>query len=68
MMAASIQPVRWPIVVGAALFGIGWGMSGLCPGPSLVMLPMGGVELPVFVALMFVGFQLARFLERRMGS
>jgi len=44
-----------PLVVGAALFGIGWGLVGLCPGPALVNL--AGLSLPViiFVAAMAAG-------------
>jgi uncharacterized membrane protein YedE/YeeE len=44
-----------PLVTGAALFGIGWGLVGLCPGPALVNL--AGLSLPViaFVAAMAAG-------------
>ena len=44
-----------PLVAGAALFGIGWGLVGLCPGPALVNL--AGLSLPViiFVAAMAAG-------------
>ena len=55
----SLWPTRRdidaPLVTGAALFGIGWGLAGLCPGPALVNL--AGLSLPVivFVAAMAVG-------------
>jgi uncharacterized protein len=42
------------LVVGSALFGIGWGLSGICPGPSLLLLT--GLSLPAFV---FVGGVIA---------
>jgi uncharacterized protein len=44
-----------PLVGGAVLFGIGWGLAGICPGPALVNL--AGLSLPivVFVAAMIVG-------------
>ena len=48
------------LIVGAALFGIGWGLSGLCPGPAFVSLASGAVGVATFVALMFVGMALAR--------
>ncbi len=57
--AQSLWPTRRdidvPLVTGAALFGIGWGLAGLCPGPALVNL--AGLSLPVivFVAAMAVG-------------
>ncbi|WP_407166314.1 DUF6691 family protein [Bradyrhizobium sp. ORS 111] len=44
-----------PLVTGAVLFGIGWGLVGICPGPALVNL--AGLTLPivVFVAAMILG-------------
>lgn len=57
--AQSLWPTRKdidaPLVAGAVLFGIGWGLVGLCPGPALVNL--AGLSLPViaFVAAMAVG-------------
>lgn len=57
--AQSLWPSRKdidaPLVIGASLFGIGWGLVGLCPGPALVNL--AGLSLPVivFVAAMAAG-------------
>lgn len=48
-----------PLVLGAALFGAGWGLSGLCPGPAIVSLPGGQPGIAVFTAAMFGGFALA---------
>lgn len=44
-----------PLVVGSALFGIGWGLAGICPGPALVNL--AGLSAPIitFVATMVLG-------------
>lgn len=44
-----------PLVIGAGLFGIGWGISGLCPGPAVASLPLGIPATLVFAAAMFVG-------------
>ena len=49
-----------PLVVGAMLFGIGWGMAGLCPGPSLTSLASGEPAAVLFVAAMLVGIALSR--------
>lgn len=38
---APQQPIDRPLVLGSALFGIGWGMTGLCPGPTVTALGMG---------------------------
>ena len=47
---------------GAALFGIGWGLVGLCPGPAISSLAFGQTESFVFVAAMLVGSVAARFM------
>jgi uncharacterized membrane protein YedE/YeeE len=48
------------LLVGAALFGIGWGLVGLCPGPALAGLVLGAWQLWVFVAAMLGGMALHR--------
>ena len=53
------------LILGATLFGIGWGISGLCPGPALVSLVTGSVGIYVFVATMFLGFYMAPFFTRK---
>jgi len=50
------------LLAGSALFGIGWGLAGYCPGPALANLAHGGSDAIVFVVAMLVGSQLARFL------
>jgi uncharacterized protein len=40
---------------GSALFGVGWGLAGYCPGPALVSLATGGVNVIVFVLAMLLG-------------
>jgi uncharacterized membrane protein YedE/YeeE len=48
------------LLLGAALFGVGWGLSGLCPGPAFVALARGGREIAVFLLALFVGSGVAR--------
>jgi len=43
------------LAIGAVLFGIGWGLAGLCPGPSLAALVIGGVPALGFFAAMLLG-------------
>jgi uncharacterized membrane protein YedE/YeeE len=43
------------LISGAALFGIGWGLAGYCPGPALVALTLGTAEPWLFVAAMIAG-------------
>jgi len=47
--------VDFPLIAGAALFGIGWGLGGLCPGPGLVAAASGSLPALAFVASMIVG-------------
>lgn len=44
------------LLIGASLFGVGWGMAGFCPGPALVALASGSGDVMIFVGAMFVGF------------
>jgi uncharacterized membrane protein YedE/YeeE len=50
------------LIGGAALFGIGWGLVGLCPGPALVGLTFGPWQVFVFVAAMIVGMAVFRLV------
>lgn len=63
------RPVDLPLVAGSILFGVGWGMTGFCPGASLVALGLGYLPAALFVASLFVGFGIGGALtaERRSG-
>ena len=50
------------LIGGAALFGIGWGLAGLCPGPALVGLTFGPWQMFVFVAAMIIGMAIFRLV------
>ena len=54
-----------PLVGGAALFGIGWGMSGICPGPAISLLAFLPENIWVFLAAMFVGSWLGSVVTKR---
>ncbi|UPK33070.1 YeeE/YedE family protein [Bradyrhizobium sp. 186] len=56
------------IVVGPAIFGIGWGLAGFCPGPALTALGFGSASAFIFVAAMCAGMMLARFIARLPSS
>ena len=47
---------------GAALFGVGWGLSGFCPGPALAALVQGVAAVYAFVAAMLAGMALHRLV------
>ena len=48
------------LLTGAALFGVGWGLGGFCPGPALTAVPLAATGTMVFVPAMLVGMWLAR--------
>lgn len=52
------------LVLGSALFGIGWGMAGVCPGPALVLFASGIEQAAIFVAAMLGGMVIYTALER----
>jgi uncharacterized membrane protein YedE/YeeE len=52
------------LVLGASLFGVGWGLSGYCPGPALATLLSGNTEVWLFVPAMLVGGLLERLSRR----
>ncbi len=64
----------WPIfvnvdarlVVGAAIFGVGWGLSGYCPGPALISIGTASQPLVAFLIAMAIGTAASRvFLDRK---
>jgi len=67
LAARSLWPTKRdidsPLVVGAALFGIGWGLVGLCPGPALESLATLSLPVIVFVIAMAGGMALHDFWQ-----
>ena len=56
------------LVAGALVFGAGWGLAGLCPGPALTALASGTPEAVLFVAAMLGGMLAHRLVERRASA
>ena len=51
----EFKRIDTPLVVGAALFGIGWGMSGICPGPAIANIAFWPQYLVIYLLALFVG-------------
>ena len=66
------RAVDAPLLTGAAIFGIGWGIGGFCPGPAWTALTASAPALPpgvlVFVPAMLAGIALGRLAKRRLSA
>ena len=54
------KDIDFKLVAGAAMFGMGWGLAGYCPGPAMASVISGGVDALVFVAALLVGLLTAK--------
>ncbi len=54
-----------PLVGGSAIFGVGWGLAGYCPGPAVVSAGAGSTTALVFVVTMIAGMLLAGTFDRK---
>jgi uncharacterized protein len=57
------RTLDWRLFSGAALFGVGWGLAGFCPGPAIAALVLGMWQPWLFTAAMLVGMALHRVLS-----
>ncbi|TMH66406.1 MAG: hypothetical protein E6H48_11415 [Betaproteobacteria bacterium] len=64
MLLPQAGAVDGRLVGGGALFGVGWGLAGFCPGPAVVALGAGQPKALVFVVAMLAGMLLFEFTER----
>lgn len=56
------------LIAGAILFGIGWGWTGICPGPGLVSLVGGESSIFIFIASMLLGMVIFKFIEKNFSK
>jgi len=65
----TAQTIDGKLVLGAAVFGVGWGLSGFCPGPAITSLPLLAKGALIFVPAMLIGIGSARLLiQTRLSS
>lgn len=65
MQLPTARQIDRRLIVGSLLFGVGWGLAGICPGPALVLLGAGVMKGLVFVIAMLVGMLLFELLQHR---
>ncbi|WDD99224.1 YeeE/YedE family protein [Thalassomonas actiniarum] len=53
-----------PLLLGAVVFGTGWGLAGICPGPAVVNLSGGDVKIFAFIAFMLAGMWCSGLISR----
>ncbi len=53
------------LILGAALFGLGWGWAGICPGPGIVSLISGEKEIFMFIISMIIGMFIFKVVEKK---
>lgn len=51
------------LITGAAIFGVGWGLSGFCPGPAITAAALGDLQPYAFIAAMLAGMAARRFVR-----
>lgn len=59
-MLSTRKIVDGRLIAGALIFGVGWGLSGYCPGPAIATLLTGQIDIAIFVLAMLPGMWLAR--------
>jgi uncharacterized membrane protein YedE/YeeE len=59
------RPVTASLVVGAALFGVGWGLSGLCPGPAIVLLSTAQLKAFLFLGAVATGIWAVALIQAK---
>lgn len=63
----SKTTINKKLIIGAMLFGIGWGLVGICPGPSIVLLGTGHWQGYVFAVAMLLGMIIYQWLEPKLN-
>jgi len=61
------RPIDAQLATGAVLFGVGWGLVGLCPGPAITALSVGGVQAAGFLAAMAGGMIAYELISSRLA-
>ena len=56
------------LITGAAIFGVGWGLGGFCPGPAVTALPLAAEGTLIFVATMLTGMAASKYVLQRRDS
>lgn len=64
----DVRHIDRPLIIGSALFGIGWGIGGYCPGPAIALMAAPNWELYAFLPAMLAGYAAQHYLLRSRSS
>jgi len=62
------QIIDWKLIGGGAIFGLGWGIYGYCPGPAVASLAYGNIESIIFICVMALGMVSADLMLKTVKS
>lgn len=62
----NLNQIGKPLVIGNVIFGVGWGLAGLCPGPVVASLLLNGQAMLPFFGLLFTGLLVGQIVMRRL--
>lgn len=65
MLLPTNTQIDQKLIIGAVLFGIGWGIAGICPAPAITLIGLGYSQAWYFIAAMLVGMFIHRFWAER---
>lgn len=57
------KDLDWKLITGASIFGLGWGWAGICPGPGIVAVTSGNINIIIFIVSLLVGMGIFKLLE-----
>jgi uncharacterized membrane protein YedE/YeeE len=60
--------VDWRLILGSTLFGIGWGLGGICPGPGIANLFTGNTQIIAFIVAMVVGMLTFKLIDKKLPN
>ncbi|WP_299734279.1 DUF6691 family protein [uncultured Endozoicomonas sp.] len=63
----SLKALDRPLIIGAALFGLGWGILGVCPGPAVTSMLAGNSDVWLFMVAMIAGLFISQKLKQKIN-
>ncbi|MDP1615190.1 MAG: YeeE/YedE thiosulfate transporter family protein [Methylococcales bacterium] len=61
----SVTKIDVRLILGGIMFGVGWGIAGICPGPALVLVGSGSLEAIIFLTAMLLGMGVFEAIQQK---